>query len=94
MMSSKEEELMRQAMVYFIQNHNINGYASFNLANSPKQFLPVQGKEKKLVTPSACFTNESAAVLGFEILKKELHVHANVSEILSTAVPNNFIDLV
>ncbi|KAK2059551.1 hypothetical protein LY76DRAFT_18854 [Colletotrichum caudatum] len=76
MMSSKDAELRVSAMTYFITNHHINGYGAFSLADSRKAFLPLQ-KDTRLVTPSACFTNEGAAVLGFDILKKELHVHAN-----------------
>ncbi|KAL0943867.1 hatpase c domain-containing protein [Colletotrichum truncatum] len=76
MMSSKDAELRVSAMTYFIANHHINGYGSFNLADSRRAFLPIQN-ENRLVPPSACFTNEGAAVLGFDILKRELHVHAN-----------------
>ncbi|WYZ38743.1 hypothetical protein EsH8_III_000657 [Colletotrichum jinshuiense] len=76
MMASGEAELRVAAMTYFIANHHLNGYGAYNLADSRKAFLPLQN-ENKLVTPSACFTNEGAAVLGFDILKKELHVHAN-----------------
>ncbi|KAF6807567.1 hypothetical protein CSOJ01_08082 [Colletotrichum sojae] len=76
MMASKDAELRASAMTFFIANHHINGYGSFNLAGSNRAFLPLQ-KGDKLVPPSACFTNESAAVLGFDILKKDLHLHAN-----------------
>ncbi|KAF4824404.1 hypothetical protein CGCSCA5_v001098 [Colletotrichum siamense] len=76
MMCSKDAELRTCAMTYFIANHHINGYGSFNLADSRRPFLPLQN-ENRLVTPAACFTNEGAAILGFDILKKELHVHAN-----------------
>ncbi|KAK1599665.1 uncharacterized protein LY79DRAFT_504768 [Colletotrichum navitas] len=76
MMSSKDAELRVSAMTYFITNHHINGYGAFNLADSRKAFLPLQS-DTRLVAPSACFTNDGAAVLGFDILKKELHVHAN-----------------
>ncbi|KAK1655483.1 hypothetical protein BDP81DRAFT_306217 [Colletotrichum phormii] len=76
MMASTDAELRTSAMTYFIANHHLNGYGAFNLADSRKAFLPIQ-KDNKLVTPSACFTNERAAILGFDILKKDLHVHAN-----------------
>ncbi|KAF4779843.1 hypothetical protein HER10_EVM0007195 [Colletotrichum scovillei] len=76
MMASTDAELRTSAMTYFIANHHLNGYGAFNLADSRKAFLPIQ-KGSKLVTPSACFTNERAAILGFDILKKDLHVHAN-----------------
>ncbi|RYP25885.1 hypothetical protein DL768_011649 [Monosporascus sp. mg162] len=77
MMASSDPALRDEAMNYFIAFHHSNGYVSFNIASSDKAFLPLQGNPKQLVPPSGCFTNESASVLGFNILKKELHVHAN-----------------
>lgn len=78
MMASKDESLRTSAMTYFIANHQINHYASFDLGVSQKAILPLQGSSQ-LVTPSACFTNERAAVLGFNILRRGLHDHANAS---------------
>lgn len=76
MMCSSDEALRTSSMTYFIANHHTNNYMAFDLANSPKQILPTQGSTK-LARPSACFTNELAAVLGFTILRKDLHDHAN-----------------
>ncbi|KAM0285189.1 hypothetical protein ACHAQH_001620 [Verticillium albo-atrum] len=77
LMTSQDEALRVQAMTFFIANHHIHGYGSFNLAGSQKAILPIQGNEKKRISPSMCFTNEAAAVLHFDILRKDLHVHAN-----------------
>lgn len=77
MMAGPDPTLRRNAMAYFIGNHHTNGYAAFNLAATDKAILPIQGNEKQLVPPSACYTNEDASVLGYNILKKELHQHAN-----------------
>ena len=76
MMASQDATLRANAMAYFIGNHHLNGYASFNLAATNKAILPLQGNEKRLVSPQSCFTNEGAAVLGFDILRKDLHQHA------------------
>lgn len=76
MMASKDETLRTSAMTYFIANHNSNRYASFNLGDTRKAILPLQGSSL-LVAPSTCFTNERAAVLGFGILRTDLHDHAN-----------------
>ncbi|PHH92302.1 hypothetical protein CDD83_8016 [Cordyceps sp. RAO-2017] len=76
MMASKDETLSNSAMTYFIANHHINGYAAFNLGDTQKAILPLQSGSQ-LVAPSACFTNERAAVLGFDILRRDLHDHAN-----------------
>lgn len=79
MMASKDTALRTYAINYFIANHHTNSYASFSLASSQRNILPVQGG-KELVKPSACFTNEKASVLGFTILRRDLHDHANVSK--------------
>ena len=78
MMASEDLHLRNKAMIYFISNHHINGYASFELGSTTKKFLPLEGVQDILVSPSECFTNEKSAVLGFNILKKGLHLHANV----------------
>ncbi|KAH9901975.1 hypothetical protein F4778DRAFT_781852 [Xylariomycetidae sp. FL2044] len=77
MMASSDLSLRENAMGYFISNHYSNSYASFNLAASPKAFLPLQGDAKRLVPPSGCFINERAAILGFDILKRDLVPHAS-----------------
>lgn len=79
MMASGDVELRNRALTYFIANHHINGYASFDVYSTTKPFLPLFGDEQRLVSPVECFTNEKCAVLGFNILIKELHIHANVS---------------
>lgn len=77
MMASSDLPLRNKAMIYFISNHHINGYAAFELGSSAKRFLPLEGDEDILVSPAECFTNERCAVLGFSILRKGLHLHAN-----------------
>jgi len=76
MMASQDEELRGNAMAYFIANHHLNGYTSTDLAGTDKRILPIEGNEKVLVTPSACYTNERAAVMGYNILRRDLHPHA------------------
>ncbi|KFA55092.1 hypothetical protein S40293_03504 [Stachybotrys chartarum IBT 40293] len=76
MMASKDETLRIMAMTYFIANHQINRYAAFDLRDSRKPILPLEGSNR-LVTPSSCFTNERASILGFSILRRDLHDHAN-----------------
>ncbi|KAH9217592.1 hypothetical protein DL95DRAFT_521996 [Leptodontidium sp. 2 PMI_412] len=76
MMASADDNLRAKSMYYFISNHHINGYAAFDLHQSSKAFLPLQGSNR-LVSPSQCFTNERCLVLGFSILRKDLIIHAN-----------------
>ncbi|KAF2970010.1 hypothetical protein GQX73_g3513 [Xylaria multiplex] len=73
MMSSPDQQLREKAMTYFVTYYHNNGYGAFNIATSTRAFLPLQGDPKTLVPPSGCFTNEAAAILGFSILKRELH---------------------
>ncbi|CAD6501701.1 BgTH12-01951 [Blumeria graminis f. sp. triticale] len=76
LMASEDLIMSDKAMFYFIANHHTNGYASFDVGSSGKNFLPLQG-EKRRVRPAECYTNDSCAILGFGILKKELAPHAN-----------------
>ncbi|TWU71512.1 hypothetical protein ED733_002453 [Metarhizium rileyi] len=76
MMASKDDSLRTSAMTFFIANHHINRYGVFDMSETRKAILPLQGSTQ-FVTPSACFTNERAAVLGFHILRRDLHDHAN-----------------
>jgi hypothetical protein len=78
MMASKDESLRVSAMTYFIANHHTNRYFAFDVSSCRKAIMPLQGSSQ-LVVPSACFTNERASILGFQILRKDLHDHANVS---------------
>ncbi|KAG5950164.1 hypothetical protein E4U53_005421 [Claviceps sorghi] len=76
LMSSKDDTLRTAAMTYFIANHHSNRYGAFDLGESQRPILPLQGSTQ-LVPPSKCFTNEKAAVLGFHVLRRDLHDHAN-----------------
>ncbi|KAI9718917.1 MAG: hypothetical protein M1812_003801 [Candelaria pacifica] len=69
--------LRDHAMTYFISNHHFNNYAKFDTSTIKTPFLYLHGESpKKLVTPTECFTNERAAVLGFPILARDLQSHA------------------
>ncbi|KAL9081387.1 MAG: hypothetical protein Q9157_000106 [Trypethelium eluteriae] len=61
---------------YFIINHSNNNYFKINLSSIDVPFLPLSdGKLSKLVSPSSCFTNTNAALLGYSILRQDLHPH-------------------
>ena len=61
MMSGKDETLRVSSMTYFLANHQINGYGSFQLGGSPKAIMPLQGSTR-LVPPSQCFYNPRASI--------------------------------
>ncbi|KAH7165934.1 hypothetical protein EDB81DRAFT_942902 [Dactylonectria macrodidyma] len=75
MMASKDEALRVSAMTYFVANHHTNRYGSFSLSDSRKAFIPLEGSTQ-LVAPSQCFWNPRASVLGFHVLRNNLHEHA------------------
>lgn len=77
MMSSPDADTRKNAMAYFINNFQLNQYGTYNLSRIDNDILPLQSNEKKLVRPSACFTNPDAAILGYDILRRDLHDHAS-----------------
>ncbi|KAK1778396.1 hypothetical protein QBC45DRAFT_414331 [Copromyces sp. CBS 386.78] len=77
MMASSDADTRKNSMAYFINNYQLNQYGTYNLSKIDNAILPLQGNEKKLVRPSACFTNPDAAILGYDILRRDLHDHAS-----------------
>ncbi|OAA67673.1 hypothetical protein ISF_03849 [Cordyceps fumosorosea ARSEF 2679] len=76
MMASKDAALRANAMAYFITNHHMNMYGAFDLGTCRKAIIPLKDSSE-LVMPSACFTNPDVTVLGFSVLRQDLHDHAN-----------------
>ncbi|PSK43609.1 hypothetical protein B9Z65_7123 [Elsinoe australis] len=67
------------AVVYFIANHYPNGYRRFPIENITVPFLPLAGQDlSHLSTPGSVFTNKGCAVLGFDILREDLHAQASI----------------
>ena len=69
-------QLRDRAMNYFIANHHNNGYTAFDYSKVIVPFLPLEGNSTKLSTPSQCFVDGGAALLGFDILRGDLQPHA------------------
>lgn len=65
-----------RAMSYYIAEYYTNGYSTFNCNTVDVPFLPIEGSED-LSVPSKCFTDEGAALLGFKILRKDLHPNSS-----------------
>ncbi|KAG8531915.1 uncharacterized protein KY384_003551 [Bacidia gigantensis] len=68
--------LRDQALKFFIDHHQTKGYASVDSKTVTLPFLPIQGSEKKVAAPGDVFVNEKSAILGFDILRRDLQVHA------------------
>lgn len=65
-----------KALSYFINEYYTHGYASFDISAVTVPFLPIERSEN-FCAPRKCFTNEGAALFGFQILRKSLHPHAS-----------------
>lgn len=67
--------LRDQALRYFIDYHQTKGYSKYDHSSVTSGYLPIQGSENKVASPNDCFSNERAAIMGFDILRRDLHVH-------------------
>lgn len=74
--ASGDLQLRDQALRYFIDHHQTKGYSQYDHSRVASGYLPIEGSEKKVGTPNSCFSNERAAIMGFDILRRDLHVHA------------------
>lgn len=73
--ASGDLPLRDQAMRYFIDYHQTKGYSQYDHSSVTSSYLPIEGSEK-VATPNECFSNERAAIMGYDILRRDLHVHA------------------
>lgn len=72
---NKDISLRNHALKYFIDNYHSKSYDAYDHASIRVPYLPLQGQDS-LVIPTNCFTNERVAMLGFNVLKRDLHPHA------------------
>ncbi|KOC11798.1 hypothetical protein AFLA70_264g001351 [Aspergillus flavus AF70] len=73
--AARDWTLHGKAMSYYIAEYHNNGYAAFNYEEITVPFLPIEGSDS-LSIPSQCFTDETATLFGFKILRHTLHPHA------------------
>lgn len=69
-------DLRDRALVYFLSHHHSSGYGAYDYAKITTPFLPLENKPTQLATPSQCFIDEGAALLGFDTLKRDWVPHA------------------
>lgn len=69
-------DLRDRALVYFLSHHHAHGYGTYNYSSIKLPFLPLENKPDELATPSQCFADPGAALLGFDILKRDWIPHA------------------
>ncbi|KAL6719649.1 hypothetical protein ACLMJK_001570 [Lecanora helva] len=75
--ASQNINLREYALKYFIDHHQIKGYAQFDHSSVTLPYLPLDDSEKKVATPNNCFSNERASILDFDILRRDLRPHAS-----------------
>ena len=74
---SGNTQLRDRALRYLVDSHYQHSYSASEIGSSSVPFLPLEEKPKETASPSNCFTDEGAALLGYAILKRELHPHAS-----------------
>lgn len=79
--------LRDQALKYLVENHQSNGYESADPSSIAVPYLPLDHNDTRLVTPKDCFTNERVTVLGFDLLRRDLHRHASKLGVASDPPP-------
>jgi hypothetical protein len=63
---------------YFVSNHFQHGYSVAQTVETKVPYIPLEGEDPKTVAlPSQCFVNGQATVLGFRLLRKDLHPYAS-----------------
>ncbi|KAG9240265.1 hypothetical protein BJ878DRAFT_527121 [Calycina marina] len=92
MMASSDSYLRNASMTYFFSQYHANQYTNFNVGSTPKKFLPVDGAAGTLVAPSQCFMNSKSSFLGFNILDKRLHAHAEKFGVLKDPPISECVD--
>ncbi|KAI0865920.1 hypothetical protein F4860DRAFT_458200 [Xylaria cubensis] len=69
----KDYVLRDHGLSYFVKHFAVNSYQGYDLKEVTEGFLPLEGDQDKHALPEECFTNDKAALLGFQILKRDLH---------------------
>lgn len=67
--------LRDRATAYFISGYHANGYTQYDYTKVQTPCLPLENK-KELSIPTKCYVDEGALLLGFDILRRDLHSHA------------------
>ncbi|MCJ1395782.1 hypothetical protein MMC18_008668 [Xylographa bjoerkii] len=75
--ASGDIALRDRALKYFVNFHFQHGCSVQETAGTKIPYLPLEGEDPKVsVLPTQCYTNENATIMGFRILRKDLHPHA------------------
>ncbi|MCJ1353498.1 MAG: hypothetical protein MMC33_003484 [Icmadophila ericetorum] len=78
MISAGNSQLGDRALKYFIDSYHKNNYASTASTCSNQPYLPLQGDTTgRRVAPNQCYSSDGATLMGYDILRKDLHPHAD-----------------
>ncbi|RMZ80521.1 hypothetical protein DV737_g2924, partial [Chaetothyriales sp. CBS 132003] len=69
--ASSNFDLRDKALAYFLSHHHAHNYGVFDYSSITTPFLPLENKPGKLATPAGCFVDSGAALLDFDILKRD-----------------------
>ena len=70
--------LRERVLRYIIEYHYQNNYNAKECVSATTPFLPLQVEDPKAAAlPSKCFTNENVTIMGFSVLRNDLHSHAS-----------------
>ncbi|RMZ90744.1 hypothetical protein DV736_g2020, partial [Chaetothyriales sp. CBS 134916] len=69
--ASNNLDLRDKALAYFLSHHHTHNYGVFDYSSTTTPFLPLENRPGKLGTPAECFVDPGAALLDFDILKRD-----------------------
>ncbi|KAL4926491.1 histidine kinase-like ATPase domain-containing protein [Aspergillus undulatus] len=86
--ASNDRILHGKAMSYYVAEYESNGYGVFDCNSVTDPFLPIEkpsslsaetpkDQQYSISGPGKCYTDDGAALFGFNILRKDLHRHAS-----------------
>lgn len=77
--AKKNTKMFEDGLLYLVANHYANGYGKSSSADILTPFLPLRGQDLSILSaPNQCFTNPRCSVLGFSILREDLHAQASL----------------
>lgn len=93
MISAGNSQLGGRALKYFIDSYHVNRYESAAAASSNQPYLPLQGDMTGTrVAPNRCYTSDGAALMGYDILRKDLHPHADKFGVMKNPQIDDCVD--
>lgn len=74
--AGSDKGLREKALSYFYNQFTINNYSATAVARSNIAFLPLQNDKGRLARPFECYSNPRSSIMGFDVIRSDLHPHA------------------